>query len=89
MKIEKYQSLIANFINNGWKIDSFIVITTEARSTTLIYFIKFRKIKLEIPKNAIKHTLKKNTIAIQHIMSIILHKRRKVLKTILPIRSCN
>ena len=76
-KIEKYQPLIDNITNRGWNVEPLIVITAGARATTHISSMKILKEKFKILKETIRQTFTEiNTIAIQHAMSIILHKRR-------------
>ena len=76
-KIEKYQPLIDNITNIGWNVEPLIVITAGARATTHTPSIKILEEKFKIPKETLKQTfIDINTIAIQHAMSIILHKRR-------------
>ena len=77
-KTKKYQvePVIDDLIYNGWKVDPLMVIIVGARATTHILSMKSLEDKLNIPKNAIKHTFKDiNTIVIRHAMSIIVHKR--------------
>ena len=76
-KIEKYQPLIDNIANKGWKIDPLIVITAGARAATHIPSMDNIETTFKIPKQSIKNAFEAiNVIAIQHAMSIILHKRR-------------
>ena len=66
-KTEKYQPLSDDLIYNGWKVDSFIVITVGARVTIHIPSIKSPQKKLNIPEIAIKYTFKEiNTIHTIH-----------------------
>ena len=58
-KTKKYQPLIDDLTNNGWKINQPIVIIVGARVITHIPSIKSLEEKLNIPRNAIKHTYKK------------------------------
>ena len=75
-KTEKYQPLIDNITNRGWNVEPLIVITTGARATLHIPSMKILEEKFKIPKVFVRQTFTKiNTIAIQHAMSIILHKR--------------
>ena len=54
-----------------------MVITARTRATTHIPSMKSLEDKLNIPENAIKYLFKEtNTIAIQHAMFIIIHKKR-------------
>ena len=63
-----------------------MVMTVGARATTHIPSMKILEEKLKIPKEAIKQTFTEiNTIAIQHAMSIILHKRRLENNEPLPV----
>ena len=74
-KIDKYQSVIDDIIVLGWKVDPLIVITAGARATTFIPSIKILEDTFKIPVDTITNTFKNiNTIAIQHAMSILLHK---------------
>ena len=84
--IEKYQPLIDVITNRGWNVKPLIVITASARATTYIPSMKILEEKFKIPKNTIKQTFSEiNTIAIQHAMSIILHKRRLENNESLPV----
>jgi hypothetical protein len=60
-KINKYQSLLNNIQPRKWKITPIIVITIGAKASIHISSIKILHI---------------DVIAIQHAMSILLHKRR-------------
>src|SRR5579875_981284 len=85
-KKQKYQSLINDITNLGWKTDPLIVIIAGARSTTHTPSMKLLETKFKLSKTAIKHTFKEiNTIAIQHAGSIILHKRKIENNQPLPI----
>ena len=76
-KIEKYQPLVDNITNRGWNVEPLIVITACAKATTYIPSMKILKEKLKILEKTIRQTFNEiNTIAIQHAMSIVLHKRR-------------
>ena len=76
-KIHKYQPLINNIAELGWKVDPLIVITAGARGTTHTPSIKLLETNFKISEAAIKNTFKAiNTIVIQHAGSIILHKRK-------------
>jgi hypothetical protein len=76
-KVQKYQPLINDITELGWKVDPLIVITAGARGTTHTPSIKILETNFKIPETNIKHTFKEiNTIAIQHARSIILHKRK-------------
>ena len=76
-KTQKYQPLMNNITDLGWKVDPIIVITTRARGTTHSPSMKLLETTFEIPENNIKNTFKEiNTIGIQHVGSIILHKRK-------------
>ena len=76
-KTEKYQPHIDNITNRGWNVEPLIVIIVGARATTHISSMKILEEKLKIPKKTIRQTFSEiNTIAIQHAISIILHKRR-------------
>ena len=85
-KTEKYQSLIDNITNRGWNVEPLIVITAGARATTHMPSMKILEEKFKIPKETIRKTFTEiNTIAIQHAMSIILHKRRLENNEPLPV----
>ena len=76
-KTKKYQPLMHHITNRGWNVKPLIVITVGARTTTHIPSMKILKEKFKIPEKTIRQTFSEiNTIAIQHTMSIILHKRR-------------
>ena len=76
-KTEKYQPLIDHITNRGWNVEPLIVITAGARATTHISSMKILEEKFKIPEKTIRQTFSEiSTIAIQHTMSIILHKRR-------------
>jgi hypothetical protein len=76
-KMEKYQPLIDDLIHYGWKVNPLIVITTGPRSTThspsLTALTKNLKIPLLSAQDTLIHV---NSISIQHLSSIILHKGR-------------
>jgi hypothetical protein len=85
-KIQKYQPLINDITQQGWKIDPLIVITAGARGTTHTPSIKELEQTFKIPENMAKHTFKEiNTIAIQYASSILLHKRRIENNQAIPI----
>jgi hypothetical protein len=76
-KVQKYQPLINDIAELGWKIEPLMVITARARGTTHTPSIETLEKKFKIPITNIKHTFKEiNIIAIQHAGSIILHKRK-------------
>ena len=76
-KTKKYQPLINHITNRGWNVKPLIVITAGARATTHIPSMKILGENFKIPGKTIRQTFGEiNTIAIQHAMSIILHKRR-------------
>jgi hypothetical protein len=75
-KTQKYQPLIDNINQLGWKVNPLMVITAGARGTTHIPSMKQLEEEFEIPPSNIKQTFKAiNTIAIQYAGSILLHKR--------------
>ena len=85
-KIQKYQPLINDITQLGWKIDPLIVITAGARGTTHAPSMKQLEQTFKISENAIKHTFKAiNTNAIQYASSILLHKRRIKNNQTIPI----
>ena len=87
-KIQKYQPLLNNITNQGWKVDPLIVSTAGARGTTHVPSMKHISSKFRIPKTCVKHTFKKiNTIAIHHASSILLHKKKIENNQLLPIDS--
>ena len=76
-KTEKYQPLIENITNRGWNVEPLIVITSGARATIHIPFMKTLEEKFKILETTIRQTFNEiNTIAIQHARFTILHKRR-------------
>ena len=77
-KIIKYQPLIDSIIQQGWKVEPFIVITTITRGTTHALSMKQLEIKFNLCETSIKHTFKTiNTIAIHYdATSILLHKKQ-------------
>jgi hypothetical protein len=76
-KIHKYQPLIDDIAQKGWKIDPLIVVTAGARGTTHAPSMKQLEQTFKLPETSIKHTFKViNTNAIQYASSILLHKRR-------------
>ena len=73
-KIQKYQLLINDITQQGWKVDP---LTAGARGTMHIPSMKQLEQTCKIPENNVKNTFKAiNTIAIQFATSILLHKRR-------------
>jgi ribonuclease HI len=76
-KIAKYQPLINDIQALGWKVAPIIIITAGARGTTHIPSITQLHTTDKYKKSIIKNTLiNVNTIAIQYLTSIILHKCR-------------
>ena len=76
-KTLKYQPLINDINQQGWKIDPIIVITAGARGTTHAPSMKRLEETFKMPGTLVRQTFKEiNTIAIQHASSILLHKRR-------------
>ena len=76
-KINKYQPLLDNIQTLGWKVAPLIVISAGVRGTTHVPSIKQLQNTYKFSETLIKPTLTTiNTIAIQHLTSIILHKRR-------------
>ena len=85
-KPEKYQPFIDHITNRGWNVEPLIVITAGARATTHIPSMKILEEKFQILEKTIRQTFSEiNTIAIQHAMSIILHKRRLENNEPLPV----
>jgi hypothetical protein len=76
-KLNKYQPLIDNIQALGWKVAPLIVISTGVCGTTHIPSINNLKRTYKFKEALIKNTLTNiNTIAIQYLTSIILHKQR-------------
>jgi hypothetical protein len=76
-KIAKYQPLINDIQALGWKVTPLIIIAAGVRGTTHIPSLTQLHTKYKYKKSIIKDTLINiNTIAIQYLTSIILHKRR-------------
>ena len=76
-KTQKYQPLIDDITNQGWKVDPLIVITAGARGTTHVPSMKQLISTFQLTENAVKNTFEAiNTLAIQYAGSILLHKRR-------------
>jgi hypothetical protein len=76
-KKAKYQPLIQDIQNLGWKVAPLIVLTAGARGTTHIPSIKTLQETYKYIESPIKDALTNiNTIAIQYLTSIILHKRK-------------
>ena len=87
-KIEEYKPLLDNVINIGWKVDPLIIIRAGARAATHIPYVDNIETTFKILKLNIKYTFEAiNVIAIQHAMSIILHKRRIENNEPLPINT--
>jgi hypothetical protein len=75
--MNKYQPLLNDIIEQGWKVDPLIVITAGARGTTHAPSMDTLKEKFKIREVALKQTFKDiNTIAIHHVESILLHKKK-------------
>ena len=76
-KHNKYQPLLNNIHALGWTVAPLLVISASVRGTTHIPSIQQLHNTYKLPETSIKSTLTNiNTIAIQHLTSIILHKRR-------------
>ena len=76
-KLNKYQPLLDNLWALGWKVAPFAIISTWIRGTTHIPSISQLKTTYKFKEALLKTTLTNiNTIAIQHLTSIFLHKRR-------------
>ena len=76
-KIHKYQPLLDNIQALGWKVAPLLVISAGVRGTTHIPSITQLKNTYKFSETLIKSTLTNiDTIAIHHLTSIILHKRR-------------
>jgi hypothetical protein len=85
-KIQKYQPLINDITQQGWKIDPLMVITAGARGTTHAPSMKQLEQTFKLSETAVKHTFKViNTNAIQYASSILLHKRRFENNQAIPI----
>ena len=76
-KTQKYQPLINNITQQGWKVDPLIVISAGARRTTHTPSMKQLEQTFKLPQNSINHSTFKeiNTISIQYANSILIHKR--------------
>ena len=71
-KILKYQPLINDITQQGWKINPLIVITAGARGTTHAPSMKQLEQMFKLLEIYVKHTIKAiNTIAIQYASSIL------------------
>jgi hypothetical protein len=76
-KIATYLPLIHDIQMLGWKVAPLLIIFVGARGTTHNPSIQTLKKTYNFKKSKIKETLINiNTIAIQHLSSIILHKCR-------------
>ena len=76
-KINKYTPLINEIRQLGWTTPPILILTAGARGTTYTPTFQALHEQLHLPKEAIKSTLLHlNTISIQHLASIILHKRK-------------
>jgi len=76
-KIQKYQPLIVDITQQGWKVDPLIVITAGARGTTHTPSMTQLEQTFKLFETSIKHTFKIfNTNAIQYASSILLHECR-------------
>jgi hypothetical protein len=76
-KLNKYQPFIDNIQALGWKVAPLIVISAGICGTTHIPSINNLKITYKFKEALIKTTLTNiNTVAIQHLTSIILHEHR-------------
>jgi hypothetical protein len=85
-KIQKYQPLINNIIQQGWKVDPLLVISAGAIGTTHAPSKKQMETIFLLYENFVNHTFKEiYTIAIQYAGSILLHKRRIENNQSLPI----
>lgn len=74
-KKDKYQPLFNSIFILGWKVDPLIVITASARASTHIPSMTILEEIFKISAHSIENTFKNiYTIAIQHAMSILLHK---------------
>ena len=75
-KIQKYQPLINDIAQQGWKVDPLIVIPAGARGTTHAPTMDQLVKTFNLSETSIKHTFNEiNTNAIQYASSILLHKR--------------
>ena len=76
-KTIKYQPLLGTIQALGWKVAPLLVISARVRGTTHIPSIKQLQYTYKFSETLIKSTLTNiNVIAIQHLTSIILHKRQ-------------
>ena len=70
----------------GWKVYPLVVIIADARATTHIFSMEITGKTFKIHKLSLKYTFEViNVIAIQHDVSIILHKMRIENNEPLPI----
>jgi hypothetical protein len=84
-KIAKYQPLLDDIQILGWNVAPLIVISAGVRGTTHIPPVQILHTTYKLKKSLIKNTLINiNTIAIQHLTSIILHKLRPKNNQLLP-----
>jgi hypothetical protein len=84
-KIHKYQPLINNIIQQGWKVDPLIVVSAGARGITHVPSKKQIETTFKLPETSVNHTFNEiNTIAIQYANSILLHKRRIENNQVIP-----
>ena len=73
----KYTPLFEDIRNKGWRICSLIVIIVGARGSTYIPLLDILKQEYRIKDIPLYKTfININTISIQYLISIILHKRR-------------
>ena len=85
-KIHKYQPLINDITQQGWKVDPLLVIAAGARGTTHIPSKEQLEKTFKLSETSINHAFKEiNTIALQYANSILLHKRRIENNQSIPI----
>ena len=77
-KINKYASLLQEIKTKGWNVSPLIVIRAGVRGSTHIPSLNILKNAFQINKTSLHDTFTNiNTISIQYLTSIILHKNRK------------
>ena len=76
-KTNKYTPLLNEFFRQGWTVPPIFILIAGAKGTTHIPTLQALHEQLHLPQDAIKSTLTHlNTISIQYLTSIILHKRK-------------
>ena len=76
-KTNKYILLLNEICRQGWNIPPILILTVDAKGTSHIPTLQTLHKQLHLPQDANKTTLTHlNTISIQYLTSIILHKRK-------------